>query len=74
MLTAPLVGIFGYYARSSLYQPLPESMGYVELQGWNDFIEDCHAITKSFSAQRAAELFMDAPKARATATSQCPLQ
>ena len=60
----PLVGIFGYYARSSLHQTASEMMGYVELQGWNDFIVDCNAITKSFSGQRAAELFMDSPKCR----------
>ena len=45
---APLVGIFGYYARSSLHHDMPELTGYVELQGWNDFIVDCNAITKSF--------------------------
>ena len=61
---APLVGIFGYYARSSLHHSLAELSGYVELQGWNDFIVDCNAVTKSFSGQRAAELFMDAPKCR----------
>ena len=61
---APLVGIFGYYARSSLNGSTPESMGYVELHGWNDFVIDCNAITKSFSGFRAAEVFMDAPKQR----------
>ena len=58
---APLVGIFGYYARSSLGH-FPLSLGFVELNGWNDFILDCNAITKSFSGFRAAEVFMDAPK------------
>jgi hypothetical protein len=37
-------------------------LGFVELNGWNDFILDCNAITKSFSGFRAAEVFMDAPK------------
>ena len=60
----PLAGIFGYYCRSSLHHADPALMGYVELQGWNDFIADCNGITKSFSAQRAAELYMDAPKQR----------
>lgn len=53
---APLVGIFGYYGRSSLRQETPEAMGYLELDGWNDFIIDCNVITKSFSGMRAAEV------------------
>ena len=61
---APLVGIFGYYSRSSLGHEATEVTGYIELPGWNDFIIDCNAITKSFSGLRAAEIFMDSPKSR----------
>lgn len=62
---SPLTGIFAFYARSSLEHERPEQMGYVELDGWNEFVDDCNAVTKSFSAQRAAEVLRPARLIRA---------
>ena len=69
---APLIGIFGYYSRSSLEQQAAESAGFVELAGWNDFIIDCNAITKSFSGLRAAEVCSSAPPASILTAMPCP--